>query len=215
MAHCPIVLKNLLTGEDPNGHFYLIGAPVGYDGYLRVSSGGPYAEVQVEIWPDTPSLVPGGYNAIVDLLEEAYGTYIFQYVTPASVDGNPTDPSDCDVCVSCETVTIHKVSSEDDREEFICTQDSDTYNLFDIVGVSPDEFDVDYHPDSPQSLGFNLIKGSSGYGDFKPIEIPTGVYVFIFTRSGNGECESCSFVLTLNLFPPVDTGEDAEIGICL
>jgi hypothetical protein len=215
MANCPIVLKNLLAGEDPNGHFYLVEAPLGYDGTLRVSSGGPWSQFQVEVWPDTPSVVPGGYNAIVDLQEEVFGRYVFRYVTPATYEGNPTDPSDCDVCVSCEDVIITKVSSEDDKEEDVCTQDSSTYNLFDIAGVSKDEWVIDYAPGSPQSLGFDLVQGSSGYGNFKPIEIPTGVYVFIFTRVGDGECESCSFILTLNIFPPVDTGEPAVIGICL
>jgi hypothetical protein len=215
MANCPIVLKNLLAGEDPNGHFYLVQAPVGYDGTLRVSTGGPYAEFAVAVWPNTPSVVPGGYNVIVDLQDEVFGTYIFRYVTPAEFNGEPTDPSDCDVCVNCEDVRITKVSSEDDKEEFICTQDSDTYNLFEIAGVNPNEYVIDYAPGSPQSLGFNLVQGSSGYGNFKPAEIPTNVYTFIFTRIGDGECESCSFVLVLNLFPPVNTGNPAVIGICL
>lgn len=216
MGSCPITLKELLTGEDSLGNFYLYSAPAGYDNTLNVSSGGPFSSFTIIPFTVDPAegLIPGGHNAIVDLSNEAPGAYVFKYVTPGEYEGEPTDPSDCSICTDCQEITINKIEPGNDQEFNFCTQDVDPYNIFDLAGVNAEDYDIDYAPGSDEDLDFNLVYGGSGYGDFVPIEISVGVYVFILTRRGDSECESCSFQVTIEIFEPMPAGVDGEVTLC-
>lgn len=217
MAACPITLKDLLTGEDALGNFFLYSAPVGYDNTLLVSSGGPFSSFPIIPFTVDPAegLIPGGHNAIVDLANEAPGAYVFWYVTPGTFEEEPTDPSSCGVCTDCQAITINKIEPEENQEFEFCTQDVDPYNIFDLAGVSGSDYNIEYAPGSDEDIDFNLVFGSNGYGGFVPIEISTGTYVFILTRVGDSDCESCSFQVTIEIYDPEPAGEDAEVIMCV
>ena len=215
---CPVVLKDLFTGEDELGHFYLMDAPDAYDNGLKVSTGGAYTNF--EVWPwdldESKALIPGGYQAIVDLQGEAPGVYVFRYVTPSVKDGDiPTTPDDCDDCVSCSDVEVTKIISGEDQVFTFCYQDPDLYNMFVLAGLDPSLYIVDYGPGSPQSPNFDLFPGSPGYGNFRPVQIPVGEYVFVLEYAGGqSACTDCDLEITIIIEDPNNAGESGSLSIC-
>lgn len=215
---CPVALKDIFSGEDGQGHFYLMDAPAGYDNFMKISVGGAFTNQEVWPWDLDPlkALVPGGYNAIVDLQGEAAGEYVFRYVTPATSGEEVNTPDDCEGCADCEDSTIMKIISGVDQEFTFCYQDTTTYNIFILAGVDPDLYIIDYAPGSPQSPNFDLFPGSPTYGNFRPSLIPVGVYVFDLDYVGGGTgCTDCDLQITIIIEDPNDPGDDGDASICI
>lgn len=215
---CPVILKDLFNFEDGNGHFYLMGAPDGYDNTLAVSVGGAYTGFTVFPHDVDPaqSLIPGGYEAIIDLSGEATGEYVFRYVTPAEKEMVATTPDDCeDSCVDCEDATVTKITAGEDQEFVFCYQDTDTYNIFTLSGVDGSDYLINYAPGSPQDPDFDLFPGSPDYGDFTPNDITVGTYEFVLTYTGAASgCSDCDFNVTIVIEDPHQPGDDGEASIC-
>ncbi len=141
------------------------------------------------IW--SPALASG--SGIFDPTVDTEG--IYAYTISSS---NP----DCDSASSAVTVNFAIAPNPGINGSLeICENETDTFDLFDSLGGTPD-LDGTWSP----AL-------SSGSGVYNPAVDSEGVYTYT-VLSENAFCEDASATVTVTIIPPPDAGLDGQLEIC-
>jgi gliding motility-associated-like protein len=134
------------------------------------------------IW--TPTLASGGsvFNPVLD----AFGVYTYSFN---------------DICSSSATVTITETPILDagtDGSLELCANDTQTYDLFDLLGGTAD------------LGGIWTPTLASGGSIFDPVLDNFGVYTYSF----NDTCNTSSATVTITEFPILDAGTNGNLELC-
>ncbi|WCO00786.1 gliding motility-associated C-terminal domain-containing protein [Psychroserpens ponticola] len=139
----------------------------------------------------SPALSSG--SGIFDPSIDSQGTYTYTVIS--------TNPTCEDASASVIVTMIPPPDAGQNGVLDICEDDTNTYNLFDSLGGTP------------QTGGTWSPALSSGSGIFNPSIDPQGTYTYT-VASTNPLCEDVSATVTVTIIPPPDAGTDGVLDIC-
>jgi hypothetical protein len=221
---CHVNLSPIGLSGQPNGDWFLVEAPGGFNGSLWVNCENVLPFVLVDNLPSS-TIALGNAAGCQDPHDiwiqqpNQPGVYTFKFVTPLG-----STPDDCeeegDCGSNCSTVTLYVEEQPPVLDSVEACQDTPCppgLNLFTLAGLDCNNFDVDYKPGSPNDPGFDLGSNcNSGLGDFCPNDISPGTYSFRFTIKGaDQDCVSCFRDMDVDIIEAPFTGYDTEVTHCI
>jgi len=214
---------NLVPNNAPpgtEGRWFMVSGPANFSGSIHVSCDGNAPWVLEAGYPSNtkPLGVDAGCTDLADiwiLPGGCQGTFHFKFVTPVDKDLSDCGGGDCEVSCSDFILHVNGIPSLGEVEEEVCTT-GPSQNLFTLGQVSCVYWDVDYKVGSPEDPDFDLSSAcNAGYGDFNPIDITPGTYIFVFSPKLGVLCSDCQVELTLIVEDAPFTGYDCEESVCI